>query len=195
MANILRLEFLGDPQASLYTTYFEPSNRDGRAPIVSRRGRSFAPITGSGVFRWTKAVRAVCATLVAYKYNCLVLGSPSLPCLSGYRPSLASSLDDALCKGPVWLLEMFGVSYEGVSNARRIFCVANSGGKLPGPIEIFVHKGFLDSANISILVDGCRVEEPCRLEHLSRHLKCEDYRKSFVANQGGIDPILCRASF
>jgi hypothetical protein len=76
------------------------------------------------------------------------------PMLSGGAHSLAASLDYAISKQPQWLLDMFGVSARGQSNAKRLFHVTNSHRKQSGPVAISLNSRVCPHDCVEVVLDG-----------------------------------------
>ncbi len=131
------------------------------------RGHTEGAYKGHGTFQWTRAVRALSLLLVEYCMS----GSVRL---EGTNGSLASSLDYALSKRPIWLLDVFGVDSAGVPSARRLFKVTNPNRKRPGPVAIRVDEHVLPSGNIRIFLDRVPIETTSELEPLARTLKVNE---------------------
>lgn len=119
--------------------------------ITTIRGKTSGAYNGAGTFQWSSAVKAVAAIFLRAKLE------EELPTrgamLSGEARSLAASLDYALAKGPVWLLDMFGVSANGLPTARRLFKVSNSHRKRIGPVSISLNLQACPPAQIEIFLD------------------------------------------
>jgi hypothetical protein len=76
------------------------------------------------------------------------------PLLIGGAGSLAVSLDYALTKRPVWLVDMFGESENGRILARRLFRVTNSHRKRSGPVAISLNSHTCPQHCVEIVLDG-----------------------------------------
>jgi len=116
------------------------------AERVSVRGKVPGAYRDVGTFQWTSAVRAV--ALLALRAAI----SPQCARISGGAGSPASSLDYALSKQPLWLLDLFGCDRTGVSYARRIFLRTNSERKRPGPVVVALNDVYLPSSSIGIFL-------------------------------------------
>jgi hypothetical protein len=147
----LELRFLGfGDDVSLSEVSFCAS--PGHTPILSMRGSGIGH-TGYNLFPWTKAVRALAVlflkTAICRKSRLQrILVPPRETFLAGERGSLASSLDYALSKQPIWLADMFGVDTNGVTLAKRFITRTNSERKRPGPVTLSVR----DSSTLSISI-------------------------------------------
>jgi hypothetical protein len=91
--------------------------------------------------------------------------------LSGGVKSLAASLDYALTKQPGWLLDMFGVSSNGKTQARRLFRVTNSHRKRGGPVSISLNSNACPSDCIEIVVDGKSITCPHKVRILLENIE------------------------
>lgn len=119
--------------------------------ITAIRGKTNGAYSGAGTFQWSSAVRAVAAIFLKAKLGEELPTGEAM--LSGEARSLAASLDYALTKGPVWLLDMFGVSANGLPTARRLFRVSNSHRKRIGPVSISLNLQACAPEQIEIFLD------------------------------------------
>lgn len=138
------------------TLYFESGQLDqtafieldGMTELRSVRGRTAGAFLRSGSFQWTSAVRALCLLAVKTVIN------PETGLLEGAGGTLAASLDFAISKQPVWLLEMFGCDSQGVSHARRMMLRTNPERKRPGPVRVAINSSYLPAESIQIIING-----------------------------------------
>lgn len=137
------------------------SNCSGSAVHSCVRGRSSGAYEGYGVFQWTSAVRAL--AVLAVQSTIAAKLDDVQGWIEGEASSLASSLDYAIDKEPLWLMDMFGVDALGRMKAKRIFRRSNSGRKRGGPVAISVNSTVLPIESITIHRDGCLVQEPHQL--------------------------------
>ena len=148
----MTMDFYGQLGELTSVTVSTPSNGNLR----SVRGKTTgACVEALGTFQWTSAVRALCAILVRAKLAS-VEGSNPTP-LWGEGGSLASSLDYAICKQPLWLAEMFGTLPNGECAAKRLFRVTNSSRKRPGPVVVGLNLNLLPAEHIQLFWEG----SPC----------------------------------
>jgi len=136
------------------------------------RGKTPGVYRGYGTFLWTNGVRALCVLFLRAKLQ----DSPEIagPLLSGSRGSLAASLDYALDKQPLWLLDMFGLEDSGRAFASRLFLRNNRGMKRGGNVVISLNSNFIKPSHIIIAVDGVEVRESERWQRLQRNLEGAD---------------------
>lgn len=142
------------------------------ATITCIRGKTAGAYRGAGTFHWSSAVRATVCLLLKAK-----LGDETTriePMLSGGVKSLAASLDYALTKQPGWLLDMFGVSPNGKTQARRLFRVTNSHRKRGGPVSISLNSNACPRDCIEIVVDGKSVTCPQKLRMLLEAIEAHE---------------------
>lgn len=90
----------------------------------------------------------------------------TLPIILGFRGSLVASLDYALAKQPVWIVEMFGCDMNGRSIGQRLFSRTNSHLKRPGPVAMGLNIKALAPENIHIFWNEQRVEDTGDLQTL-----------------------------
>lgn len=132
---------------------------------ISVRGKTSGPLRQAGSFQWTAAVKGLALLVLR---TCACREGMLLP---GEKDSLASSLDYAISKQPVWLTEMFGCDAQGSSLAKRMILRTNPERKRPGPVVLGINQLFLRPAEISIFSHGklCRDDE---LLPLLNQLEC-----------------------
>jgi hypothetical protein len=114
----------------------------------SVRGKQSGAHKASGSFQWTSAVKgfALLAVRTAARFQ------PAA--IEGRAKSLAASLDYAISKQPVWLLEMFGVDRLGTSLIRRMILRTNPERKRPGPTTLAINENYLPQAGITGFSNG-----------------------------------------
>jgi len=116
------------------------------APIRAHRG-GIQPVGNGGTFSWTSAVRALALLLTKVAAHRHTGGKR--PSIQGERGSLASSLDYAIHKQPLWLADMFGLDQNGQSLLRRLIRIVNPNRKRPGPVAI--HWGGNDDCHVRVM--------------------------------------------
>ena len=147
----------------------------GNVPaITSVRGKTSGAFRGAGTFQWSSAVRAVACVLLKAK----LIEDLSFvePMLTGESKSLAASLDYALTKQPGWILDMFGVSTNGTSHAKRLFKVTNSHRKRGGPVSISLNLSSCPPHQVEVVLDGKAVQTPELLRQMLQAISC--YREA-----------------
>lgn len=136
---------------------------------ISVRGKTSGAYVNAGTFQWTSAVQGVCAVMLTAvlheKWN-----QCALPYIQGEHASLASSLDYALTKGPLWIAEMFGTTSLGTLRAKRLFRVSNPNRKRAGPVTISLNHNLLAVDDVRITLDGVLVQEPLTLLDMLQNL-------------------------
>lgn len=115
------------------------------------RGKTSGAYPGYGTFSWTHGVQALALLFVRARIR--ESSMTSSPLLKGRRKSLAASLDYALDKQPVWLLDMFGMDGSGKAVASRIFLRSNRGMKHGGDVAISLNLNVLAPENITLTLD------------------------------------------
>ena len=125
----------------------ENANSEPRRTIRGKTGGAFRH---AGSFQWTSAGRALGRLLAKAGMN------PQNSTIQGLGGTLASSLDYALSKQPVWISEMFGCDQHGISYARRLILRTNPERKRPGPVVLGVNYVYLPATSIEVFVDGTR---------------------------------------
>jgi len=135
---------------------FEFVNSVG-ARQVSVRGRDGGALAraSTGTFPWTRAVKAL-SVLVLRTYLSHV-DEGVIPVISGYRGSMAASLDYALSKEPQWIVDLFGTDSSGRASARRLVKRTNPECKRPGPVFLGLNEHLIDASSIEIIVGGERI--------------------------------------
>lgn len=164
----LIFEFIGTQLAK--TTFRHPLL--GRE-IKAVRGKTSGAYSDSGSFQWTKAVRAI--SVLSVKSKLFERVDCTLPALiEGEQASLASSLDYAMDKQPVWLIDMFGADASGRSISKRLFNRTNPGRKRFGPTVISWNTNFIPRNAIKVFLDGEELRHISELKNLERVLLSED---------------------
>ena len=126
----------------------------------------------NGTFQWSRAVQAVSVLLLKTKAYCVAQDRSGLPfpVIAGERNSLASSLDYALAKQPLWLLDMFGVQEDGKSTADLLFPRRNRERKRPGPVIISVEQALLRPENIAVFYNRLLVSDASALNSIEQSI-------------------------
>lgn len=136
------------------------------------RGKTAGAYRGVGTFQWSAGVRAMACLLLRAM---LVDEATRLePMLSGGAKSLAASLDYALAKQPSWIVDMFGVSSNGKSQAKRLFRVTNSHRKRGGPVSVSLNPHVCPKHRVEVLLDGKLVETPERLRAMLETIEANE---------------------
>lgn len=155
--------------AQLTETFFKHPLLE--SPCQSVRGKTAGAYERLGTFQWTTAVQALSLllieTVLSYKKNPV---QPEPAQLSGLGGTLASSLDYALSKSPIWMAEMFGSDSLGNVLSKRVIKRTNPNRKRPGPVVLSVNDNFIDFSSIEVVIDGCAIVEHERLNELSTEL-------------------------
>ena len=114
--------------------------RRGDAATTRRsvRAKGISDPSVSGTFQWTPAVKAVCVLFASLHLPLLRTPGTEFGKLFGGKGSLASTLDYALAKQPMWLTDMFGVTASGCAVLRLLLDRINPERKLPGPVTVSV---------------------------------------------------------
>lgn len=168
--NGFKLEFFGDsPQLHATSFVHDLIQRE----LICVRGKTGGAFIDAGSFLWSRAVKALSVLMVRsiHVLSNTVMPTEKLPVLSGCRSSLASSLDYAISKQPIWLLDMFGVDRIGKSLVQRMFRRSNPECKRPGPVSVALNDKFLPLENISIHWEGIEIKTPAEIEQLLSRLE------------------------
>ncbi len=160
---MLKLYFSSGPNFELLKTEFSHS-----AIIESKlsiRGKDKGAFLLAGTFQWTQAVQALSLfflkAILATEETILVgeIGSP------------AASLEYALAKPPVWLVEMFGLSKNSKPFIKKLVKRTNPELKRPGPVELSLNDNLLKKEQIEIYLSKKRVEEELEIMQLVKYLE------------------------
>lgn len=120
------------------------------------RGKCGGAYLMAGSFQWTSAVQALCILIVNHKhyYSC-PRESRTLneEYITGGAASPAASLDYAISKQPLWILDFFGVDDSGLSRTRKLLIRTNPERKRAGSVTIRVKHSALPADNIEIFLD------------------------------------------
>jgi hypothetical protein len=122
------------------------------APCVSVRGKSAGAYRGSGSFQWSFAVQAL-SMLLARAFVAARTGTQGVLIL-GEQGTPAASLDFAIDKQPMWLIDMLGADSKGTSLARRMLRRTNPNRKRPGPVVLTLNEHFLPASAVELYCDG-----------------------------------------
>jgi hypothetical protein len=160
----LQLHFAGSVTAELIETRFCPGV--GMPERITVRGKTAGAYSNAGTFQFTFAVRALAILCVRAAISSTETPSSSVPVLIGFKGSIAASLDYAVSKRPMWLLDMFGSDSSDRCLASRLFHRTNPNRKRPGPVLVSLNEKGLPPANIQIIWDEKPVKEPGELRAL-----------------------------
>lgn len=169
---VLRLWFVNDEQPQLEKVFF--SHPLLRHEQESYRGKSSGAYSSACSFQWSSAVRSLALLFllnVSWRRRSSDSGIESAPLLVGAEGSAASSLDYALGKLPLWLLDMFGVDSHGNPLARRLFRRSNPERRRGGECAIRINFSMLPVENIFVYLDGKSVEDEKAIEDLIDGIK------------------------
>jgi len=138
----------------------------------SIRGKSAGAYRGYHTFQWTPAVQALCLLFLRTRLCRTGRGSASPgEVLSGGAGSPASSLDYAVSKQPLWLLDMFGIDKQGNPLVRRILDRTNPERKRGGKVCIGVNPSHIASRDIHIRVAEREIADPAALAALADEIE------------------------
>ncbi len=149
--NILRLSFASSNKPELLMVEYLASTGEKRSSV---RGKSGSITSDYNSFQWTSAVKALAC--LGLRANILGVSRASI---LGDAKSLASALDYAISKPPVWLIEMFGLDMHGEPFAKRLFKRINPERKRVGPVTINLNPRQFDDTSIEIWYGGSEVKE------------------------------------
>lgn len=164
----LQLHFAGSVTAELIETRFCPGL--GMPERLTVRGKTSGACSDAGTFQFTFAVRALAILCVRAAISSSSNPPSSVPVLIGFKGSIAASLDYALSKKPMWLLDMFGSDSNDKCLASRLFHRTNPNRKRPGPVLVGLNEKGLPPGNIQIIWDQNPVEKLCELRALLSQL-------------------------
>ncbi len=150
----LRLWFTGGNAPELQKTQFRYSEDEEVVECI----RGLRAVNGTGSFRWTPAVQAICILFIYSKAHHLKSFSSNNYknfVLEGGKGTPAGSLSHAIGRQNDWLQSMFGLEYEGGLVVRKLFNHFNQQLKHKGrPARIFIDDNFFNIENLEILVNG-----------------------------------------
>jgi hypothetical protein len=161
------LNFVSDEKVELFETAF-------RHPLVGEerratRGKDSGAYRSHSTFQWTRAVQAMSLLMVRAALSNYFPRTE--PLLMGFRGSLASSLDYAIDKQTLWLVDMFGTTATGEGMARRVFKRSNPGQRSAAPVAISLHPHTLACSEILILQNYVPVRSEPALRALCNGLE------------------------
>ncbi len=123
-------------------------------PRISCRGKGLSDFVCRYTFQWSPAVRAMSILFLRTKANDIMRSAwplPPIAALVGSTGSCAASLDYALSKKPLWLLDMFGVNAQGTALARLLFTRWNSERKRGGDVIVAINPLQLIASDIQVV--------------------------------------------
>lgn len=186
----LKMNFVGLESAELGDTEFmHPTLTNCRRSI---RGKSCGAYYSYGSFQWTRAVKAISWLLLKNAQSFKETASAEQVLLVGRNDTLASSLDYALDKQPLWLLDMFGLDNKGSPLVQRLLRRSNPGRKRPGPTAISLNTYFIPLEAIEISWNGQVLQSAEQLEKLANIVNwgdedsCASIPRSIRGADGGI---------
>ncbi|NLF25945.1 MAG: hypothetical protein GX589_09865 [Deltaproteobacteria bacterium] len=134
------------------------------------RGKSSGAFANSHSFQWSPAVRSLSLLLLqtaAWSRNSKDADPLSAPRLVGADHTLASSLDYAVSKLPLWLMDMFGLDSRGNALARRLIRRTNPERRRGGNCVLALNLNMLPADKIHIFLNEQAVHDGRQLELLS----------------------------
>jgi putative hydrolase of the HAD superfamily len=131
--------------------------------ILSVRGKTGGAFDTERTFQWTAAVQGL-AVLMLKKALCM--DPYEEVTLSGGQGSVAASFDYALDKQPAWLADMFGLTTDGTTAARKLFRRTNPGRKSKGPVVIGINKSLLSTTVVTVFWNDSKVTDQSSLTDL-----------------------------
>jgi GTP cyclohydrolase II/FMN phosphatase YigB (HAD superfamily) len=136
--------------------------------ILSVRGKTGGAFDTERTFQWTAAVQGLCILLLKKA----VCSDPDQEItILGGQGSVAASLDYALDKQPAWLADMFGLTVDGNTEARKILRRTNPGRRSKGPVVIGINKTFLPTTAVTVFLDGAQLSNLPSITELLSVLK------------------------
>lgn len=161
----LTLRFLKDGDTvSLVETVFSDPLLAGELSCLRGSGMN---LSAKGSFRWSPAVQAL--SLLFVEHAAAETGKAAS--ISGGAGTPAASLDYAISKQPNWMLDMFGVSSDGITLLRRVVCRENSERRRPGPVVITVKESKIRNDNVVVFLNGEQIEEKGELTDIRNALE------------------------
>ena len=163
----------------------------GTGEQVNRARRSLDKGIGSadcGSFGWTRAVQALTVFLLRWAAwgRSAQQDASSVPVIRGKRKSMASTLNDALTKKPLWLLDVFGCDSNGRPNVDFIRR-SNPDFKTPSnyPVELFLDRERLAPRSIKIKVDRTVVEDANKINDLANKIAGKYFKADGIVSTIG----------
>ena len=149
-------------------------------PRFSYRGKGLSSLLCRHSFQWSPAVRALSILVLRTKCGSLTHGSwptQDLPALVGAQGTPAASLDYALSKRPLWLLDMFGVTSGGEALASALFARWNPERKRGGEVVVSLHPHHLCPQDIEITRNGAPLAQRY-LEAFSLRIDAQNFPRA-----------------
>ena len=179
--NRLVLEFSNGQRPELISTLFSHSLLSTTIRCV--RGKSAGAFDGCGSFQWTKAVKAIAAIFLLTQQSRLTAGKQSRGSIAGHKGSLAASLDYALDKQPLWLVDMFGIDSRGTALVKRMLRRSNPGRKRAGPATLALNEGFLNANCIELCWESGRSCSYADLQEILNQIISQDTETACQADE------------
>ena len=167
----LELYFSDDSSPSLLETAFVHPEIEGKHR--ARRGSSGA-VSSHASFRWTPAVQALSILLVKHASSNLTRSNGhanGYAELAGEQGSPAASLDYAITKQNAWVLDMFGVDYDGSPILKSLLRRHNSERKRPGPVILSIDSSMLEVSDVVVFQGNKKVSSKQELRQLAKSLE------------------------
>lgn len=171
MKKYFELSFIGIEDPELWETAFEHPAVSMAKKVV--RGKSGGAFITFGSFQWTRGVKALALLMLRSIHHARSDSTTPVPMLIGGRESLAASLDYAIDKRPLWLIDMFGIDSLGNPLVPRILKRTNPGRKRPGPTAIALNSHFLPPEAFVIRWNGNVLTTPEEIETLINSISWE----------------------
>lgn len=139
------------------------------------RGKTSGALHNYGTFQWTSAVQAL--LLLALKHSLYGQGDNTAAeqqaLLQGEDGTPASSLDYAIGKLPLWLVDMFGVDSHGRAVVKRLVRRTNPERKRPGPVLIAINSNTLRCSEIEFFLNEKPITSPDDLTAIAKTIESQ----------------------
>jgi len=121
----MRLEFYGHEAPVLERTVYENAGGLRHECMRGKTAGAFREMSGIGTFQWTNAVKSLAVVFLEASISSTNNVPSVRPQLIGGKGSFATSIVYALYKKPLWILDMFGLSESGETEASFLFLITN----------------------------------------------------------------------
>lgn len=172
------------PYQLLRTVFTTKENHPQGGDLICIRGKGESERGPSASFQWTLAVRGLSYLLVSHcgLKRSLQDFSESLDgnlddevptetaTLEGDLGSMASSLDYAISRQPLWIVDMFGLDVAGRPILRKLLHRWNSDRTKGGVVVLGVNRKVLRPEDVEVFLGSQRVDDPAAVRHLAAML-------------------------
>ena len=176
MISSIELHFSSSRVLALEASRVHPR---GKSERLSVRGKTTGVYADAFTFQWTLAVRALCELFVA---SALAADGEQAKLVGGAGTS-AATLDYAVSKQPLWIVEMFGTDSLGRALIQRLLKRTNPERKRGGDVILSLHSNNISPRCIRIFLDRTELRARDQLATLLREIQSSSVRDRVSAGE------------